>query len=131
MSQDGQFFDAFDTFFWMTYSSHEIALTCFDGFEESFLGYKQLIQLYDQPKILIQNLIYNFGDIWDNMRDFVEYYVEEQRGVYNIPYLTGKLLGNSFYLLFQPVNNATSNPGYNPTDNSLDRWIVDSGHSGN
>jgi hypothetical protein len=63
------------------------------------------------------------------MRDFVEYYSEEQRGVYNIPFLTGRLLGNAFYLMFQPVNNATSNPGFNPTDSSLDKWIVDSGHT--
>lgn len=68
--------------------------------------------LYQTPKILIENVIYNFGDIYNNMRDFVAYFADDQEGEDNIPFITGQLLGNTFYLIFQPVNNATSNPGY-------------------
>jgi hypothetical protein len=100
----------------MTYSTDIIAHVCYTAFLEAFLGYKQMIYLYETPKYLIENVIFNFGDIYSNMRDFTLFFTGDERGTVEIPYEAGQLLGNSFYLIFEPVNNATWNTGDDSED---------------
>ena len=52
-------------------------------------GYADLLY----PSAVIDNFVFNFGDIFDALRDTVLYFSTSSRGEYNVPYDAGYGVG--------------------------------------
>jgi len=84
----------------MIYNINSITQACFLTYEEVQNGvYKYSISI--DPKTLIDNSIYQFGNIYDSIRDVYLYFTDDSRGVYNLPYDAGYGLGYAIYLVFK------------------------------
>lgn len=53
-------------------------------------------------RTIIDNVIYQFGNIFDSVRDVILFFTDNSRGEFNLPYDAGYGLGNAMYLLLKP-----------------------------
>ena len=94
---DIDLFSGIDTFFDMTYSTDIIFRTCNDGFMEAAQKMLVYINIYQTPKLLIMNIIYNFGTIFDSFRNGMMYFTGDSRGIIAAPYDAGYSIGYALY----------------------------------
>ena len=52
----------------------------------------------------MDNFIYNFGDVFDSLRDGVLFFASDTRGVDRAPYEAGYAFGNGFYYILVKNN---------------------------
>ena len=86
----------------MVYNIDPITNACYRSGEEIFYTSYAYVQTID-PKVIIDNTIYNFGDIFDAIRDTYLYFINDDRGVINLPYDAGLGIGTAIYLVFKPA----------------------------
>jgi hypothetical protein len=84
----------------MTYNTNIIALTCYKGLREGSIDVTQRAKSLTTRQLL-DNCVFNFGRIFDSIRDTLLYFNGDTRGQYNIPYEAGLGLGNAIYLILQ------------------------------
>ena len=88
----------------MTQRLHPAALNCIGAGEFTYN------QLYDiiveqngyNPKTYIMNTVYNFGHIFDGVRDTYLFFVEDPRGNEKAVYHMGYNLGQALYYFITP-----------------------------
>ena len=86
----------------MTYNINPITQSCYRGFSECGLGlYGYAVEL--DPKTVINNIVFNFGDIFDAIRDVILFMTDDARGEFNLPYDAGYGIGTALYLVLKPV----------------------------
>ena len=94
------FFDAADTFIDTVYNLHYLYVSCPEGYK---LGWKSISaekKMFLEPTNLMNNIIFNFGHIFDNLRDSIIWFEYGSQGEKNGPYNTGYSLGNAVYFAF-------------------------------
>jgi hypothetical protein len=67
---DWQIFPAITNLLDITYNVDTISKVCFSGYYNAYLGLVGLVGIYWTPKYLFENIIYNFGEIYSDIRDF-------------------------------------------------------------
>lgn len=89
---DGNLFNAGWNLLDMIYNIHPITLSCYVGNKEGFWGLvAYTYQLY--PSAVIDNVVYNFGNIFDAFRDTILFFTASSRGEFNLPYEAGYASG--------------------------------------
>ena len=99
---DGNFFKAGWRFLDMLYNVDPITQACYTSFKEAGINFYGHL-LLTSPRALLNNIIYNFGDIFDAFRDVILFVNDDPRGEYNVPYDAGFGLGTAIYLAIQPA----------------------------
>ena len=83
---------------------HPIAFHCWSAGEDVYAHFYEIIWMqngYD-PKTYIMNTVYNFGHIFDNIRDMVLFFQKNPRGQVNSVHDAGYNLGLAVYYLITP-----------------------------
>ena len=101
-SLSGKYFVSIDDFLFITYNTNIVAHSCYYGFQEAGINYWEMLQIYLIPKYLSMNIIYNFGDIYTNFRDFLLLGNGNTRGNNDVSAEAGFSLGQSIYYVIQP-----------------------------
>ncbi len=97
VSQD--LFSIMETVIDIIYHTHDLAYECYEGTleaKEEFLAKKDV---YTDPKNLLNNIVFNFGNIFDAIRDALVWFDVGSQGEDEVSYDIGYALGNSFYLV--------------------------------
>lgn len=85
----------------MLYNVDPITRACYSGFKEVGTNtYNNALLL--TPRVFLDNVIFNFGNIFDSIRDVILFFTDDDRGEYDLPYDAGYGLGNAVYLVFKP-----------------------------
>jgi hypothetical protein len=83
------------------YNVDPITQACYRSFKEFGIGFYANLLLLD-PRTVIDNVVYQFGNIFDSLRDVMLFFTDDSRGEFNLPYDAGYGLGNALYLLLKP-----------------------------
>ncbi len=94
-------FDIGWAFLDMLYNVDPITQACYRSVKEVGVNVWGNIQLLD-PRTFIDNVVFNFGRIFDSVRDSILFFTDDQRGEYDVPYDAGFGLGTAVYLLVKP-----------------------------
>lgn len=91
-TMDADMYGAGFTLLDMIYNTHNITVACFNGFTEMSIGLTNYaMQL--APSIVMDNTVYNFGNIFDAFRDVILFLTSSPRGEFNLPYEAGFAAG--------------------------------------
>jgi len=93
-------FKALDVTIDILYNAHGVYIACPEGFKR---GYESIVletETLKDPTRYMDNLIFNFGLIFDNVRDFYMWLQYGSMGEENGPYNNGFALGNVAYYAF-------------------------------
>ncbi len=82
----------------ITYHAHELAYTCYWSVKEAVLDVYETREMYLDPKRILVNTVYNFGHIFDAVRDMVLWFQNGSQGEITGPYDAGYALGTAIYL---------------------------------
>lgn len=94
---EGELFDAGWRFLDMLYNVDPITQACYTSFKEvGVTTYGNLLLI--TPRNFLDNFIFNFGNIFDAIRDVSLFMNDDPRGEYNLPYDAGYGLGTAIYL---------------------------------
>jgi len=93
-------FKALDVLADIVYNAYGIYETCPIGFKQGFDSIALVEEKMKDPKHYMDNLIFNFGLIFDNIRDFYMWLQFGSMGEENGPYNNGFALGNVAYYAF-------------------------------
>jgi len=85
----------------MIYNIDNITVSCGIGIMETADGIQKLAAL-QYPSSVIDNFVFNFGDIFDALRNTILYLTHNPRGDYNVPYDAGFGVGHAIYEVIQP-----------------------------
>jgi hypothetical protein len=88
----------------ITQQLHPIAFHCWNAGEDVYAHFYDIIVMqngYD-PKNYLMNSVYNFGHIFDNLRDMVFFFTQNPRGQVNSVHDAGYNLGVAVYYLITP-----------------------------
>jgi hypothetical protein len=94
-------FDVGWAFLDAVYNIDSITESCYRAVKESGNGFYTMATQLD-PRTVIENVIFNFGDMYDSMRDVVLFLSDNSRGEFHLPYDAGLGLGNAVYLVLEP-----------------------------
>jgi hypothetical protein len=88
----------------ITQQLHPIAFHCWGAGEDVYSHFWSIIAEENgyNPKNYIMNSVYNFGHIFDNLRDVVMYFNESPRGQVNSIHDAGYNAGLAVYYLITP-----------------------------
>ena len=106
----GDLYGAGFTLLDMIYNTHNITVSCYTGFAEMGRGLSYYVTQL-APSIVMDNTVYNFGNIFDALRDVVLFLVSSPRGEFNLPYEAGYAAGAAIYQIMMP---GTKKNGGNP-----------------
>jgi hypothetical protein len=83
---------------------HPIAFHCYNGGENVYKHFYEIIAVENgySPKTYIMNSVYNFGHIFDNMRDCILFFTEDPRGQVDNVHNAGYHLGLALYYFITP-----------------------------
>jgi hypothetical protein len=95
-----QIFKILRLVFDITYNTNIIAETCYKGLTEGTLSVTRRAESLN-TKQLINNIVFNFGRVFDSIRDTLLYFNGDTRGQFLIPYEAGLGIGNAIYLVLQ------------------------------
>ena len=84
----------------MTYNSDIIARSCYLSMKEGINGVESQFSLLTTKQI-INNIVFNFGKIFDAVRDSILFFTGDSRGQYNIPYDAGFGFGSALALIMK------------------------------
>ena len=102
-SVDGNLFNVGWRFLDMLYNVDSITQACYTSFKEAGINFYQNA-LYLTPRSFLDNFIFNFGDIFDALRDVSLFMKDDPRGEYDVPYDAGYGLGTAVFLIIKPPN---------------------------
>ena len=88
---------------YMMYNIDSVTNSCLRSFEECGLGLYKYGTLLT-PDTIIHNVIFNFGDIYDAIRDVILFMQGDSRGMYNLPYDAGYGIGYSIFMVMDPYD---------------------------
>lgn len=100
-SREGDFFEAGWVALDMIYNIDNITVSCGRGVIEVTTGLEYLASL-QYPSSVIDNFIFNFGDIFDSLRNSILFLNHNPRGDFNVPYDAGYGVGHAIYEVLQP-----------------------------
>ena len=88
----------------LTGALHPICFHCWNGAENTYGHFYNILvnENGDSPKPYILNLVYNFGMIFDSMREMVLFFMEDSRGQANSVEDAGYDFGLAIFLLISP-----------------------------
>ena len=93
---DGNLFKAGWNVLDMIYNVHPITLSCYTGMKEGFNGLITYgLTLY--PSAVMDNVVFNFGNIFDAFRDTVLFFSASSRGEFNLPFEAGFATGEAIW----------------------------------
>ena len=93
------------------YNVDTVSHFCYTAIEEGFIGIDgYVVQLY--PSAVMNNVVYNFGDIFDSVRDSLIMLLSSPQGENNLVYKSGFGFGYAFYLTVKPPVNPKPKPVY-------------------
>jgi hypothetical protein len=81
---------------------HPVAYHCWNGAENTFDHYNKTFTDNPDPKTYLINFVYNFGAIFDAMREVVLFFTEDPRGTANNVHDAGYNLGLASYYTVTP-----------------------------
>ena len=81
---------------------HPVCYHCWNGAENTFQHFNKTFTENDSPKPYLLNFVYNFGVIFDSMREVILFFLEDPRGLANNVHDAGYNLGLSLYFLITP-----------------------------
>lgn len=106
---EGKLFDAGFALLDMIYNTHNITVACYTGMNEMSLGLAGYTsELY--PSVVMDNVVFNFGNIFDAFRDVILFLTSSPRGELDLPYEAGYALGAAVYEIMKP--SSTSKGGF-------------------
>jgi hypothetical protein len=88
----------------ITQQLHPIAFHCWTAGENVYTHFYQIIAEENgySPKTYVMNSVYNFGHIFDNLRDAIMYFTEDSRGQVNNVHDAGYNVGLALYYFITP-----------------------------
>jgi len=88
----------------ITQQLHPIAFHCWSAGEHTYAHFYDIVLVQNglDPKNYIMNFVYNFGHIFDNLRNVVMYLVEDPRGQINSVHDAGYNLGLALHYFITP-----------------------------
>ncbi len=89
----------------MLYNLDTITQACYRSGREVVDNVSKDVLLID-ARTIIDNIIFDFGNIFDSFRDLVLFFMEDNRGDFSVPYDAGYGLGNALYLILRPKPGA-------------------------
>ena len=93
------------------YNVDTVSHYCYTAIQEGSLGIEDYgLQLY--PSAIMNNLVYNFGDIFDSVRDSLIMLLSSPQGESDLVFKTGFGLGYALYLTMKPPTNPKPKPIY-------------------
>ena len=93
---DGNLFKAGWSLLDMIYNIHPITQSCYVGMKEGFFGLFNYGQtLY--PSAVMDNVVFNFGNIFDAFRDTMLFFTASSRGEFNLPFEAGFATGEAVW----------------------------------
>ena len=98
---DGDYISVGWTILDMIYNVNNITQSCGNGMQEVIQG---LVSYYNSqyPSNVINNFIFNFGNIFDSVRNTVLFFMSDPRGDFTVPFQAGLGIGNAIYQILQP-----------------------------
>lgn len=98
------FFDLLLTYTKLSTFLHPIAFNCWNSYEHTYEHFYHQIVVHnkDDFKTYLMNVVYNFGHLFDSMRDFVSFLTNDPRGDITNVYDAGYSLGQFVYYLITP-----------------------------
>jgi hypothetical protein len=84
----------------MVYNFHNALVACPKGYKKGWDLMIATVDDFKDPTHYMNNVIFNFGHIFDNLRDFYMWLVYGSPGEDNNPYNQGYALGNVVYWIF-------------------------------
>lgn len=81
---------------------HPATLHCWNGAENTFAHFNTTFVENDTPKPYMMNIVYNFGIIFDSMREAVLFFTEDPRALANNVHDAGYNIGLALYFLITP-----------------------------
>lgn len=107
---EADYFDAGFALLDMIYNTHNITVACYSGMSEMGRGLADYTsKLY--PSVVMDNVVFNFGNIFDAFRDVILFLSSSPRGELDLPYEAGYALGAAVYEIMKP---STTTKGGNP-----------------
>ena len=92
---------AMESFFNIFYYFHDITFSCYYGGIEAYTNVLNYGGSVTNPLVIYTNIIYNFGLVYDAIKNMALYFLGVPRPGNDKPYDVGYNLGASiFYLLF-------------------------------
>ena len=88
----------------MTYNTDKIVKSCSIGIEDSIIKLLSYLAIFNSPKVFIENIIHNFGYLFDASRDLYYFFGYDVRGRYNEPFDAGLAVGTMIWLVFKPAS---------------------------
>lgn len=85
----------------MVYNVDSISDVCYKSgveFVWGLYGYGDKLDL----RTAVDNVIFDFGNIFDAFRDTVLFFMDDARGEYDIPYDAGRGIGTALYMVLRP-----------------------------
>ena len=88
----------------ITQQLHPIAFHCWAAGENVYAHFYDIIAMQNgyNPKNYVMNSVYNFGHIFDNLRDVILYFTEDPRGQTNSVHDAGYNLGLATFYFITP-----------------------------
>lgn len=99
----------------MAQLSYPISMNCWNAGERSYDHFDTVIsQNGKSPKTYLMNIVYNFGHMFDALREFYFFFSQDQRGIVGSVHDAGYNLGFFVYILITPgiVNYKTNAVDY-------------------
>jgi hypothetical protein len=90
----------------VVYNTHNIVVACPTGVRTGWDSVVSREDKFTDPTHYMDNIIFNFGMIFDNVRDAIIWFEYGSYGEANGPYNTGYSLGNSIYFTFFKENSS-------------------------
>lgn len=98
------FFDLLLTLTKLSTFLHPIAFNCWNSYEHvlNYIYHQIVVVNGDDYKTYVMNLVYNFGHLFDSLRDFIAFLTNDPRGDIKNVYDAGFSLGQFVYYVITP-----------------------------
>jgi hypothetical protein len=83
---------------------HPTVLNCWAASEVTYNHFYNVlvVQNGNSPKAYLMNMVYNFGHIFDALRDVYLFFTQDPRGLVDNVHDTGYMMGLAVYLIITP-----------------------------
>ncbi len=101
MGNIGMGFTVIDSMFLLTYQTYDVSYSCYNGVIEAVMTFIAYGNFFTDYTLLTTNLLFNFGLMYDSVKDAVMYFTGDERGHASDSFEAGFELGQVvYYLLF-------------------------------
>ena len=70
-----------DELIWLLYHVYDLSNGCFNGGFEYYASLLNYVDWYENPSLMLYNVLYNFGFIYTNVRDVYMYIRQDRRSI--------------------------------------------------